>query len=89
MRFKNGGHCSHYGGHFGSYFQYGRQKHKIFSKCSNSPITKKIDIYRLLEECDLDQCDFKMAGILAAIFKMAAKMHKISKCSNFIFQIDM
>ena len=24
-----------------------------------------------------------MAVILAAIFKMAAKMHKISKCSNF------
>jgi hypothetical protein len=25
MRFKNGGHCSHYGGDLGSYFQYGRQ----------------------------------------------------------------
>jgi hypothetical protein len=36
-----------------------------------------------LEECDRDQCDFKMAVILAAIFKMAAKMRKISKCSNF------
>jgi hypothetical protein len=41
MRFKNGGHCSHYGGHFGSYFQYGRQKHKKFR---SAPITKKIDI---------------------------------------------
>jgi hypothetical protein len=27
--------------------------------------------------------NFKMAVILAAIFKKAAKMHKISKCSNF------
>ena len=32
---------------------------------------------------DRDQCDFKMAVILAAIFKMATKMRKISKCSNF------
>jgi hypothetical protein len=55
----------------------------VFSKCPNAPITKKIDIYEFLEECDRDQCNFKMAVILAAIFKMAAKMHKISKCSNF------
>jgi hypothetical protein len=25
MRFKNGDHCSHYGGHFGNYFQYAYQ----------------------------------------------------------------
>ena len=53
------------------------------SKCSNAPITKKIYIQGFLEECDRDQCDFKMAVILGAIFKMAAKMRKISKCSNF------
>jgi hypothetical protein len=41
MRFKNG---SHYGGHFGSYFQYGRQNTYKISKCSNAPITKNIDI---------------------------------------------
>ena len=57
--------------------------HKKFPKCSTAPITKKIDIYGSLEECDRDQCDFKMAVILAAIFKMAAKMRKISNCSNF------
>jgi hypothetical protein len=44
MRFKNGGHCSHYGGHFGSYFQYGCQNTLRISKGSNAPITKKIDI---------------------------------------------
>ena len=55
MRFKNGGHCSHYGGHFGSYFQYGRQNTYTILKCSNAPITKKIDIYEFLEECDRDQ----------------------------------
>ena len=83
MRFKNGGHFSHYGGHFGSYFQYGRQNTFKILKCSNAPITKEIDISGVLEECDCDQCDFKMAVILAAIFKMATKMRKISKCSNF------
>ena len=51
--------------------------------CSNAPITKKIDIEGFLEECDRDQCDFKMVVILAAIFKMATNMRKISKCSNF------
>jgi hypothetical protein len=44
MRFKNGGQCSHYGGHFGSYFQYGHQNTKKISECSIAPITKKIDI---------------------------------------------
>jgi hypothetical protein len=48
MRFKNG---SHYGGHFGSYFQYGRQNTYKISKCSNAPITKNIDICFFLEEC--------------------------------------
>ena len=42
--FKNGGHCSHNGGHFGSYFQYGRQYTYTILKCSNAAITKKIDI---------------------------------------------
>jgi hypothetical protein len=34
---RSGGHCSHYGGHFGSYFQYGRQNTKNFEvlQCSN------------------------------------------------------
>ena len=54
-----------------------------FQKRSNAPITKNIDIDGFLEECDRDQCDFKMAVILAAIFKMAAKMRKISKCVSF------
>ena len=53
------------------------------SKCSNAPITKKIDIKGILEECGRDQCDFKMAVILTAVFKMAAKMRKISKLSDF------
>jgi hypothetical protein len=56
---------------------------KTHNKFLSAPITKKIDIEGFLEECDRDQCDFKMAVILAAIFMMAAKMHKISKCSNF------
>ena len=52
------------------------------SKCSNASITKKINILGFLEECDGVQCDFKMAVILAAIFKIAAIMRKVSKCSN-------
>jgi len=44
MQFKNGGHCNHYGGHFVSYFQYGCQNTYQILKCSNAPITKKIDI---------------------------------------------
>jgi hypothetical protein len=38
----------------------------------------------VLEECDRDRCDFKMSVILAAFFKIAAKMHKILKCSKFV-----
>jgi hypothetical protein len=34
-------------------------------------------------ECDRDQCDFKMVVILAAIFKMATKMRKISNVLQF------
>ena len=34
---------------------------------------KKIDMQGFLEECDRNQCDFKMV----------AKMRKISKCYNF------
>ena len=79
MRFKNG----HHNGCNGSYFQYGCQNTIFFSKCFNAPITKEIDISGVLEECDCDHCDFKMVVILAAIFKMATKMRKISKCSNF------
>ena len=40
-------------------------------------LQKKLIFRLFLEECDHDQCDFKMAVILAVIFKMATKMHKI------------
>jgi hypothetical protein len=33
--------------------------HKKFLSAPNAPITKKIDIYGFLEECDRDQCDFR------------------------------
>ena len=46
-------------------------------------LQRKFDINGFLEKCDRDQCNFKMAVILEAIFKMTAKMCKISKCSNF------
>ena len=55
---------------------------KTQSKFRSAPmlqLQRKFDIYGFLEECDRDQCNFKMAVILASIFKMAAKMHKISK----------
>ena len=33
--------------------------HKKCLSAPNAPITKKIDIYGFLEECDRDQCDFR------------------------------
>jgi hypothetical protein len=44
LQFQNGDFCNHYGVHFGSYFQYGRQNTLQISKCFKAPITKKIDI---------------------------------------------
>jgi hypothetical protein len=55
--------------------------HKKFRSAPMLQLQRKL-IFFFLEKCDSDQCDFKMAVILAAIFKMAAKMRKISKCSN-------
>ena len=58
---------------------------KTHSKFRSAPmlqLQRKLIFRVFLEECDRDQCDFKMAVILAAIFKMSTKMLKISKCSN-------
>ena len=57
-------------------------KHIKISKSYNFNENWYLEDFRP-EEYDRDQCNFKMAVILAAIFKMAAKMLKISKCSNF------
>ena len=55
----------------------------FFRSASMLQLQRKLIFRFFLEECDRDQCDFKMKVILAAIFKMATKMRKISKCSNF------
>ena len=53
---------------------------KHLLQCSNYNDNWYLGVFR---GCDRDQYDFKIAVISAAIFKMAAKMRKISKCSNF------
>jgi hypothetical protein len=62
MQFKNGSHCSHYGGHFGSYFQYGRQNTLKISKCSNA--LEHFEILRILPAI------LKMAAKMTAILKL-------------------
>ena len=57
--------------------------HKKFWSAPMLQLQRKLIFRVFLEECDRDQCDFKMAIILAVIFKMATKMRKISKCSYF------
>ena len=59
---------------------------KTHKKLWSAPVLqlqRKLIFRWFLEECDRDQCDFKMAVILVAIFKIDAKMRKISKCPNF------
>jgi hypothetical protein len=55
------------------------QKHIKISKCYNFNENWYVEDFRP-EECDSDKCDLKMvaiAAILAAIFNMVAKTHKI------------